>query len=249
VIPGFTIGISTYSNPATLLEFPLTYQTQWTDVFEYELNFQGLTTYMAEGDTKGEVDGYGTLVLPQGTFEDVLRVKEISFTTDTASLGFGIYERSYIYDTLYFWLSPTHPGPLCSYNRNYERSVYSLISGDTVMIEEEIEESETFSFDPMVEPTSASHDITIGEFGMQVSPNPFGSVLDLSFKMENPDAMEFTLQNVNGTAVFHHKLSAQAGENAIRISLPELTPGIYVAVLRSSSGGDVQKLIGIGGSR
>lgn len=70
VAGGVTID---YSNPMTVFELPLSMGTSGNDNFESSF-FSGVQ-FERTGTTDWEVDGWGTLITPAGTFNDVIRVK------------------------------------------------------------------------------------------------------------------------------------------------------------------------------
>lgn len=66
-------GGTHYSNSRKDIVFPLTYNGSWSDTFSGDLtSFAGTGTI--NGSISGLADGYGTLILPYGTFTNVLRV-------------------------------------------------------------------------------------------------------------------------------------------------------------------------------
>lgn len=62
-----------YSNPYTLYEFPMSVGDMFTDAFVGTID-QGGLIMQRTGSVDVEVDGYGTLITPHGTFSNVLRV-------------------------------------------------------------------------------------------------------------------------------------------------------------------------------
>lgn len=75
-----------YPNSYKIAGFPTTYNTAWTD--NYVRHIPLVTTpFLMELRTYGTLDvtadGYGTLILPSGTYNNVLRVKTIHNATDS----------------------------------------------------------------------------------------------------------------------------------------------------------------------
>jgi hypothetical protein len=240
-------SITRYDNPETILDFPVNYTGQWQDDYSSTFEFQiSPITYDEEGTNDALVDAYGTVILPHVTFDDALRVKIISNSTDTASLGQGLFERNYYYDTTYIWLSPSYVGPLCSYSHGTsERFVY-LVTQDTIITDMESSSYESFEFDPMSQITSAVSPVAPGKYALKISPNPFNTNLHLTFDTDKPQDMQFVLRDLNGRSVFTSNVKAVLGENIIDIQVPELSAGMYVALLQSPHGADVQKLVRLG---
>lgn len=247
-VPGFIDGQAFYSDPLTILEFPLQYQSQWDDEATYEIMFSSTSiTYLGESTTDVVVDGYGTVMLPQSTFDDVLRLRTVDYSRDSTSFG-AESERIETYDTSYLWISPSYPFPLAVHYQSREVLTAYLTVGDTVLSDSETTFSESFTIDPQAG-LSTVHDIEPGRFHLSISPNPIESNIKLDFIAEHPDQMEFILQDMNGRVFFKEFLSAQAGENSFDVKLPDIPSGMYFAILDSVSGGDIQKLIRIGNAR
>lgn len=243
VIPGFVPGQSVYSDPELIVAFPLTYQSTWTDDFAYDLSYVGSgVTYEGDGNTMCEVDGYGTLVLPHLTFEDVLRLKMITFSFDTASFG-SETETIKVFDTTYVWLSPAYHGPLCSYTTSRTVNTAYFITQDTVISDSVTVLDSSFSFDPFSEMTSSVVTVSSGKYSLSISPNPFENILQLSFSTERSQELQFILRDIHGREVYAEDLGIQTGDTNIQLSLPSLPGGMYVALLQSATGADVQKLI------
>jgi hypothetical protein len=92
-VQGFPLPVA-YSSKDKLYPLPLEYQSASTSNYRYQINIPTLGYYGRVAERMNEVDGYGTLKLPFGTFE-VLRLKSIlkatdSLALDTFNLGFNI---------------------------------------------------------------------------------------------------------------------------------------------------------------
>lgn len=86
-----------YSDQAKYLPFPCTYQTNWTDDFASVFEVDD-TEIFRSGTVNGTADGYGTLHLPSGTENDVLRIHWHEETIDSTQLFsfLSVYD-SYLY--------------------------------------------------------------------------------------------------------------------------------------------------------
>ena len=62
-----------YDNPQKILEFPCTIGTSWTDVYSGSYTYGG-NTFAVSGNSTYEAVGHGTLRLPWGDVENVLRI-------------------------------------------------------------------------------------------------------------------------------------------------------------------------------
>lgn len=88
----------TYQDPLQFLKFSMTMGTSYTDDFIASFNSSGYD-FVRSGTITSEVDGYGTLITPEGTFTNVLRVHYIIDYSDVSDfLGELAYnEDSYIW--------------------------------------------------------------------------------------------------------------------------------------------------------
>ena len=243
VFPGFLTSQTFYSDPQTLMEFPVTYQRTWDDTYAYELQYLGSSiSYEANGTSEFVVDGYGTVVLPQATFDDALRIRWTSVSMDSTSFG-SESERNDYYDTTYVWLSPSYHSPLCTGSRTRQVRTAYFVFMDTVISDSETLFDASFSLDPFAGTTSAVRDITPGKYAMSIAPNPFAESLNINFTADRSGEMEFVLQDLQGRVVLTQRLLATSGENAVTYPVNDLPGGMYVAMLRTESGADVQKLV------
>ena len=101
-----------YSDGQTQLTFPMTYGTSFVDSFAATYT-SGFTFYRS-GTIDVEADGYGTLVTPQGTFQNVLRVHYQEAYSDDAS----VITYNYTSDIYAWYLEGTHY-PIYSYTEFY----------------------------------------------------------------------------------------------------------------------------------
>lgn len=83
---GFADGSEVLTNTEIFMNYPFTYGDNSTDDFEGNLTMtiEGeVYTLNRKGTVNSTADAYGTLILPQGTFSNVLRIKSIHNTRDT----------------------------------------------------------------------------------------------------------------------------------------------------------------------
>ncbi len=87
-IDGFITLSQPYSDPRRDLSSPMSYQDSYTDNAVFESTALGFTTE-GESEYVVEVDGYGTVITPGGTFQNVLRIHGVENTTLTFDIGIG----------------------------------------------------------------------------------------------------------------------------------------------------------------
>jgi hypothetical protein len=84
-IQNLPLGI-VYNPRDTMFKFPLEYQKVYEGSFAGSAGFAGLGSLVQTGTRRTEVDGWGTIITPFGTF-DCLRVKSEVNGVDSISLG------------------------------------------------------------------------------------------------------------------------------------------------------------------
>lgn len=76
-----------YSDKDEIYKLPLTYSTKIdTSTFYFSTIVPGLVTYIKAGKRINQVDGYGTIITPYGSF-DCIRVKTIILETDSVKVS------------------------------------------------------------------------------------------------------------------------------------------------------------------
>lgn len=98
----------TFQNAMQIMAFPLNSSTLVNDTHSGTFT-SGAYAFVRSGTTTIEVDGYGTLITPDGTFTDVIRVRLDQVYTDVYSMG------SYDYNTVvYQWFKAGIHHPLAT---------------------------------------------------------------------------------------------------------------------------------------
>jgi hypothetical protein len=110
IIHGMDAGgtVITYSNPQTHLGFPLSMSSSGNDTHACTFTSGGFPFDRA-GSTTWEVDGWGTVITPNGTYTDVLRVKQTQTYVDTYAGGTIDYDVE-----IYSWMKAGIHYPLAS---------------------------------------------------------------------------------------------------------------------------------------
>ena len=95
--------VMAYQNPELLLQYPCALNTTWTDSWSTTFVSGGFPIARA-GTTTGLADGVGTVIMPYGTFNNVLRVKLTQQYSD--DMG-GMATVDYTCTNYYFCRGPT----------------------------------------------------------------------------------------------------------------------------------------------
>lgn len=164
-------------------------------------------------------DGYGSLILPNSTYPNTLRIKETQLTSDTFLidvLGLGFYvpvSNSQEQSTYYRWYRNGQPSYLLglsadSLGQQADQSEF-LLGGSTVGLNEPLS-----TLNP----------------GSQLYPNPAKDYVQL--KIANPgEDLRFRLSDMSGRVVREKDIS---GMNAYGFYVNQLPAGMYVWTIEGS---------------
>ena len=149
-IVGYGATISGFPVPANtepidvVYSLPIEFGDTHSSYSEWLIEIPSLVTYLLKQDRSYEVDGYGTLVLPDGSYE-VLRLKMDILSQD--SLVIPQFEIDVEFDresTEYQWLALEEGLPILQATENF--GVISAISYKIEEVVDKVEESLAFTF-------------------------------------------------------------------------------------------------------
>jgi hypothetical protein len=194
-----------YSDPMYQLKLPAAYNSSATDTYECSFTSNG-TSFVRSGTLTQNVDGYGTLVTPEGTFANVMRVHlHLEYTDVTSFLTIN-----YTTD-VYTWYKPGVKDELASVN----------------YLNSDIGSSTSASY---LEATGLG--LTEDEIGvLAVYPNPVTDQLKLSLSETGVQSVIVT--DIQGN--IHICELTQEGSVA-RLNSSDLSAGIYFIRMAYSSG-------------
>jgi hypothetical protein len=106
-----------YSEPETKLIFPFSYSNTFNDAFKAT---QTYTSYIFKisGTTVVTADGYGTLIIPSGSFTNVLRIKRSLTMVDSIYMGETYAGVKTIKQTEYEWYANDSKYPIMTLVQN-----------------------------------------------------------------------------------------------------------------------------------
>ena len=177
-----------YSNSEKILEFPFTYNNTFTDPFGGTFISSG-ASFTRAGTATVSADGYGTLILPNGTFNNVLRVKLIEDYGDTYQ-GNEVY---HYYVEVYMFYQPGIHIPVLALT-DYEQSGNNTRYGNF-----------------LANITAGTEELTADR--ISVYPNPVKDQLFINWNDAN-HTTGIDIYNISGKLVF----SSQQSINSINTS-------------------------------
>ena len=219
-----------YSDPERVLKFPLTYEDSYSDLYAGETDLQVAKTQFG-GLSIYEADAFGTVILPNGEFENCLRVVRSNAQLDTTDLGLGIIEIVVSGSTTYTWYNPAYPGPLAIYEEFefYTVAILDPLPPDTSSTVFDT----TFIFDPTAV-ISQVEELDLEAFDMTSAPNPFTDEFVLTYDLENPEQVRIELYDMQGQQQYSQSVDAFQGKNTHSIDASGFPPGNYSLIVRGS---------------
>ena len=242
-----------YSDTAVYL--PIFYERSWTQVVVDSFEFFG-TTDISIDTTEYFADAYGSITVPTGTYE-TLRLRAINRSANY-SVDNGVHsDTTYTGDITYIWLAkevffPAQiTGPEGSMDPNFtEVEEFLILTGidsppvDTTVTDTSM--TDTTGTDTAL--TSSRSLLEVVE-DVQISPNPVGEKLTLSFNLPEKMPMDISIYDLRGRKV-HSLYQGMLKPGAHAYSWDgrsdkgkSIQPGWYVAVMRSGERGHGMKFL------
>lgn len=200
-----------YQDPVKIIERPLTYPSSFIDSCKesYQIEYMGNTsTISGEGAHTSLVDGYGTLILSDTTYADVLRVRsEIQQTDVIQGLGVDIE----IKRTSYLWYVDGVKAPVL---RLDSTTVSSMLFSD-----------DRFTMERLLhgEPTS----VALLSAGSSLKAYFQGNDLVLLPEFSQSTMVDLDLINLQGQKIQSGTYGLQNGMQRIPLH-QDLAPGLYL---------------------
>jgi len=212
---GFGSGINGIPLPTPyiphdiLYKYPVEFGNLDSSASGYEVSLPSLLYYSVTKNRINEVDGWGSLTTPSGTY-NVLRIKSTIYERDSVfldTLGFG-YGFNVPVQVEYKWLGQGEGVPLLQVNE---------VGGTVTTI---VYKGMNFS---------GIHSAAKKDFGLTVFPNPVTDHLFLNFSMLKAGNAEIIVTGITGNVVASmEKKIDHAGEQRFLIELPsDLEAGTY----------------------
>ncbi len=196
-------------NPKELVRFPITYATQFIDDFEGSA-VAGTFNVDRKGDITIVGDGYGDLILPYATFQNVLRVRTIS-TYEDEYLGNVVNSGI---DTVYAWYQEGVNDYLFTWshiNSSVAGDIYYGAFLDTMFvgIDEKIKNST----------------------GFLISPNPAHGFVTIEFETQTDKQIILEILDSSGRLVKRVKLKNESGFVKKVVDINNLNSGVYTILV------------------
>lgn len=216
-----------YSDPENLYVFPFTYGVSWSDNFARSYS-AGSYTQTETGTVTALVDGYGTLMLPSGTHNNVLRIKIFETIHITESIA-GFNMETDITNTSYHWVKQSWHYPVM-----VDLTTVRTVDGMT----------DTYSGGAYYNPAVNGLPDAVNDFSFGLYPNPAsGRQVQLAFNATQSENVNVNIFSATGQLVHHSVHTVAGGFNPVQLDLELLEAGVYVVQLQTGNGSVSKKLV------
>ncbi len=197
-------GLYYYPNPNVVLKYPITYNSSYMDT---SLSYRSpASTYGIIHDSI-KVDGYGTLILPTGTYTNALRVHRISNRYDS-TITTGHYNDISL--DMYAWFAP-------GYHLSLLEIVFDLIDITTPNLV-------NYTTLGTTEINSLNNDVAT----IEVNPNPVSDLINIKLAPSITKNALVTLTDVTGNVIDNISTeSIISTSNNIQFSVANKPAGLY----------------------
>lgn len=197
-----------YSDAEKLMEFPFTYNDSYSDNFG--ATFTAGVTITRAGTVNVSADAYGTLMLPYGTINNVIRVKVIENYTDSYTTPGGPVTLTYSATNYYWYKADTHYPVLSISSLDQDGTLYQ---GATYLDQAHI---------------SAVEENIANAINLNVFPNPSSSVSTISFDLLQHENIVLSIYNSVGELVeLIEQNQLGAGNHRYELNTSDYAAGLY----------------------
>lgn len=224
-----TGNVLSFNDAVKWLNYEWTYQDQLQDSFESTYT-SNETELKREGQTTVQADGYGSLNLPYGRFDNVLRLRITTTYSDQVvgtSVTFNYTEESFV------WISPKYAMPLLMLsNENVEGSPSSVLT--VIYLEDPTLADQLVGVKETVALTS----------NVQFTPNPTQDFIHIQYNLAIAADVQINVYNELGQLVATTKQDQHsAGRFNNTIDAQAFPAGLYVVELRAGNERVVEKIL------
>jgi hypothetical protein len=196
-----------YSNPEDFLRFPFTYNDSFEDTWETEFESGG-STYYRGGTTTVTADGYGTIITPNGTYDNVLRVLLHQVYRDSTNFYGTPFVTEYE-NIQYFWYKEGYNYQIASvFDLQADGSPYSAGGYYTSNV-------------------TGIEKISRNDINVNTYPNPAKDFITFNINAQANESCEIIIYNSVGQETnLNKKFNSMQGNNTIEMDISNLNNGI-----------------------
>lgn len=226
--------LAIYSTPLTYWTYPLNFNDQSSGTFSVSSALPGDLIQYQFGNINRIVDGYGTLRLPFGDYNQTMRIKASVLTTDSTEVNPGEFFTTQISNVFYFYLRAGTYTPLLI------QSESSITAQNGVPIPPQTFKSITYLAQTSIFVLGNSK---VNPSAFQLFPNPASNLIQIKNETILSANASYQIVDLSGRMVDSGNLNSSNNENTSTISVQQLPEGVYLVHLMDKGKVTTQKLI------
>jgi len=206
-----------YSPHDIIYKFPVQYGNLDSSASGYSVSLPNFLYYGVNRNRVNEVDGWGTLITPYGTF-NTLRLKSTihehdSVYLDTLGFGYGFNVPTQIE---YKWLGQGEGEPLLQVNSTGGLVTSVIYKGYNILGVSSVQKN---------------------DFDFLLFPNPSSDKIFLNYALQNSGDVNFSVTDASGKNISSMEMKSESsGDHTLTIDLPaNLAAGNYFVKMNSGS--------------
>lgn len=232
------ISLTVYSDPMNYPIFPLTYNDTFSDTYVNQTNNEitfgpdaGTMIYNTTGDYNALVDGYGTVITPIGTYDNVLRVNMYSEYEYTSTLNGEFHNAADVSVSRYYFYKAGVPLPIVSISTTINE--YYDGTADTTL-------ASTYL---LVNPVNTT-EIDDSQMKISLFPVPAKTQINLEIETEVHSEISLTLYSTEGKIVQNWPSKVlHRGKNVLELPLSDLPTGMYLLQIENDRGREIRRVV------
>ncbi|HNE29554.1 MAG TPA: T9SS type A sorting domain-containing protein [Saprospiraceae bacterium] len=186
----------------------------------------GTGTFFNRSVKASEYDAYGTLKMPDATFDNAIRVKTVEVSIDSVAFDGG-YSITVLNNTTYEWYVAGRPGPQVSVT--YSGGHSQTVTPGFPPFEQEIPVTKSVNFVTAL--TTAVKETPEQQLGLDIlnfGPNPAVDDLTLRFAgKEQAEELQLSVFDTQGRLLQSRVIRADEGDNQLTFSVGDWPAGQY----------------------
>lgn len=206
-----------YSDSRQYIKYPFGFENVYTDLYK---GSSSVATYEVKvsGESFVSADAYGTLIMPNGTYENVIRVASMDIETDSIFIAGTFFQEMLNSHWQFSWYTawshfPVFTIEISDYFGNSDTIAYYATTGAGI-------------------PAITNYDIS----DLIIYPNPAEDVLSLEFSMGEHHAANISIVNQIGQLMINRTFHSTQGVVSEEIDISKLPSGIYFVNLNCDCG-------------
>lgn len=228
--------IKWFTTPYCRFHYPTNYGSQYSNTYK-AYNYSGQATVYTTGFKTFNADGYGTIILPSVTYNNVMRVKVTDESFDTIKIGGNVVSTNHTLITNYWWYRAGYKFPVFDLGYAESSTMPSLKFAAILISNVPVSIKQISSTIP-------------DNFNLyQNYPNPFNPSTKIRFQIKNKEFISLRVFDITGREIatlINEILEAGAYETSFNINQytdKKISSGVYFYRIEAGDFTEARKMV------